>query len=396
MELSEIKAYGASLQPELTEIRRCFHAHPELRMDTPWTEERIVGYLRSFGIREIRQGIGGHGVAAVIRGDRDGKCIGIRADCDGLPITEETGLPFASTNGCMHACGHDAHTAIALGAARILQKYRKELTGTAKIFFQPYEEGDGGAKLMIADGILEDPHVDAVIGMHNGCNIGSDYRAGDILLTKKATSANIFAYRAAFTGRGGHVCWANSLNNPVYMACEAALRIRDIPKTDPRSINAVSILRGGVRNNVIPDSCTIEGSMRSFDRREQQHFKEKLQQIVAGVADGSGGSVELETTIDLMETKTDGKLYDAFRGMVGDLYPEEGYKELDPVPMIGEDFARYADLTPGLYFMICARPAGSEYPHHSSRFVLDESILSKGSILMAAFALKWREYMKDQ
>ncbi len=392
MNLSGIKEYGESLQPELVAIRRCFHAHPELRMDTPWTESRIVDYLRSFGIQDIHQGIGGHGVAAMICGEKDGKCLGIRADCDGLPIKEETGLPFASTNGSRHACGHDAHTAIALGTAKILQQFKKNLSGTVKIFFQPYEEGDGGAKLMIADGILEDPHIDAIIGMHNGCNIGSPFHAGDILVTEKATSANIFAYRATFSGTGGHVCWSNSLTNPVYMACEAVLRIKNIRKTDPRTINAVTIIQGGVRNNVIPDNCVIEGSIRSFDRIEQDRLKEEMKKIVSAVADGSGGSVSLETTIDLMETRTDKCLLDGFRRMVMEVYPKEGYKELDPVPMIGEDFARYADRIPGLYYMICGRPEGSQYPHHSSKFDLDENILSKGSILMAAFALTWKEY----
>ena len=141
----ELRKQGEALEPKLIRYRRDFHSFPELKMDTPVTEEKIVSYLRSIGISEIRTGIGGHGVAAVVRGALPGKCLAVRADADGLPIREETGLPFAAQNGNMHACGHDFHMAAALGAAELVFRHRKQLRGSVKFIFQPYEEGDHGS-----------------------------------------------------------------------------------------------------------------------------------------------------------------------------------------------------------------------------------------------------------
>lgn len=390
MDLDALRAEGEALQDKLVSYRRELHRHPELKMDCPWTEGKIVEYLNAIGAEEIRTGIGGHGVCCVIRGSLPGRCLGIRADCDGLPVREETGLPFASVNGNMHACGHDAHTAIALGAAELLIENKAEIKGCVKVFFQPYEEGDGGASRMIADGLLENPHVDAVIGLHNGCNLNAPYVSGDILVTPEPTSANIFAYKATFHGTGGHVCWSHESVNPVYMACEAALRIRDLLPEGSRAINTVTVIQGGVRNNIIPDTCSIEGSIRSFDRAEHLLMRDGAEKIAEEAAGKYGGSVEFTTSIDLMNTVNDKDIYETFCSVADRVYPEQGCRLLEPVPMIGEDFARYTDVVPGFYFMLCGKKKDARYPHHSSKFDLDESILSKGAVLMAAFALNWQ------
>ena len=175
-----LKEEAFALQEQIVAWRREFHQCPELKMDTPITSGKIVRILKEIGIEEICSGVGGNGVTAVIHGALPGKCLGIRADCDGLPIREETGLPFASTNGNMHACGHDAHTAMALGAAKILWNHRDELHGSVKFVFQPYEEGIGGAKAMIADGVMENPHIDAMIALHTGVVGHPDSVSGDL------------------------------------------------------------------------------------------------------------------------------------------------------------------------------------------------------------------------
>lgn len=390
MDLSELKREGEQLQDKLVSYRRTLHRHPELKMDCPWTEAKIVSYLEAMGAEEIRKGIGGHGVSCVIRGAFPGKCLAVRADCDGLPIREETGLPFASDNGNMHACGHDAHTAIALGAAELLIRHKNELKGSVKVFFQPYEEGDGGAKAMIADGLLEAPKVDAMIGLHNGCNLNTPFVSGDILVTPEPTSANIFAYKATFHGTGGHVCWSNESINPVFMACEAALKIRDLRPAGSPSVNAVTIIQGGVRNNIIPETCSIDGSIRSFNREEHVMMRDGAKRTAEEIAKKYGGSVDFVTNIDLMNTVNDKALYESFRTIADRVYPEQGCRPLDPVPMIGEDFARYTVLVPSFYFMLCGKKPGTKYPHHNSRFDLDEAILSKGAVLFAAFALNWQ------
>ncbi|MBQ1316562.1 MAG: amidohydrolase [Lachnospiraceae bacterium] len=385
-----LRQEGESLQEILTGYRRTLHACPELRMDTPLTEAAVISYLRGTGIEKITAGVGGHGVTALIEGELPGKCLAIRADCDGLPIREETGLPYASQNGNMHACGHDFHAAALLGAAELILRHRDELRGTVKLIFQPYEEGDGGARRMIEAGVLEEPQADAIIGMHNGCHIDRDYRAGDVLVTDMPTSANIFAYRAAFHGTGGHVCLSRTSINPVYQACEAVVKIRDLAEAHPDAVCAVTVVQGGVRNNVIPETCVIEGSIRSFDRGEHKELRDGVRRIVDEAA-AEGYPADYETTIDLMSTKIDTELYRKFCRITEELYPESGWKRYEPVPMIGEDFARYADRIPAFYFMLCAKPEGALYPHHHPGFVLDESVLSKAAILLAGFALEWQQ-----
>ncbi|MBQ6546254.1 MAG: amidohydrolase [Lachnospiraceae bacterium] len=393
--LSTLRQEGESLQEKLVGYRRTLHACPELRMETPLTEAAIISYLRGIGIEKITAGVGGHGVTALIEGKLPGKCLAIRADCDGLPIREETDLPYASQNGNMHACGHDFHSAALLGAAELILWHTEELRGTVKLIFQPYEEGDGGAKRMIADGVLKVPQVDAIIGFHNGCHIDRDYRAGDVLVTEQSASANIFAYRAVFHGTGGHVCLSRTSVNPVYAACEAVVKIRELAKAHPDAVCAVTVVQGGVRNNVIPEVCVIEGSIRSFDREEHQIMRDRVRRIIeeAGGADAAshGTGTDFEPTIDLMSTKNDAALYGKFCRVTKKLYPESGWKRYEPVPMIGEDFARYAYRIPGFYFMLCAKPDGARYPHHHPKFILDETVLHKASVLLAGFALEWQE-----
>lgn len=384
-------AAARALNPRIVAWRRTLHAMPELKMDTPNTERMIVSALNEIGIGNIRMGVGGHGVIAYIEGRLPGKCLAIRADCDGLPIREETGLPFASENGCMHACGHDAHTAIALGAAKLIHERRERLHGSVKLIFQPYEEGDGGAKRMIADGVLDSPRVDAVIALHNAPDVEGQYRAGDILLANGPSSANIYAYRAEFHGTGAHVAKSATAVNPVYMACDAVMRIEELAKADAATINAVPLIHAGVRNNIIPETCVVEGSIRSFDRKKHRETVKAVHTILEAAARERGGSVCVETTIDLMATENDSALRERFRAVASELFPGGVLNEKGEREGIGEDFARYADSVPGLYFFLCTHPDGTAYPLHSPRFALNEDVLHIGSAAFAAFALSWQE-----
>lgn len=387
----ELRREGEALQEKLVGYRRTLHACPELKMETPVTEETVVRFLREAGLPEITANVGGHGVTAMIRSGKPGPCLALRSDMDGLPIPEETGLPFASKNGNMHACGHDFHMAALLGAAELLFRHRTELPGDVKLIFQPYEEGDGGAKQMIAAGVLEDPKVDAILGFHNACIIDRDYRPGDVLVTPEATTANIFAFSAEYKGNGGHVCLSASRINPVYAAAEAISGIRALALRHPSAIVAVTVCHGGVRNNIIPETCLIEGSLRSFDRNEQALLRKEALSVLNDAAVSTGADVEVRTTIDVMSTKNDRRLYEKFCRITEKTYPESGVLPLDPVPFIGEDFARYADLVPGYHFYLSARPEGSPHPQHNPKFDVDESVLSKAAVLLAAFALHWQD-----
>ena len=377
--------------PEIIAWRRAIHAYPELRMETPVTEAFIVKTLREIGITDIRSGVGGHGVAAVIEGGLPGKCLGIRADCDGLPIEEQTGLPFASKNGNMHACGHDAHTAMALGAAKLLYENRHLLRGRVKLIFQPYEEGDGGAKRMLADGVMENPAVDAVIGLHNNCTPVEEYQPGEILASPEPASCNIFAYEATFFGDNGHVCLSRSLSSSVYMACEAVTKIAALPEPGPDTINAVTVVQGGVRNNVLPETCRIEGCVRAYDRALQDEMRIQVENILHETAEKHGGRVEITKTIDVMSTENDRQMYEMFCRIVDSVWPERPCRELVERQMIGEDFSRFADLVPGIYFRLYTKPLCSSYPLHHPKFDVHEPAMSRGSAAFAAFALHWQD-----
>ena len=390
-EREELKQRGKEILDEIIGWRRTVHQTPELQMNTPITEAFIVKTLQEIGVETIRAGVGGHGVCAVIQGDLPGKCLAIRADCDGLPIKEETGLPFASTNGNMHACGHDAHTAMALGAAKLLMENRHRLRGTVKLIFQPYEEGDRGASLMIADGVLENPHVDAIIALHNNCILDEDYKIGDILVINQPTSSNIFAYEATFHGPGAHVCLSRRTPNPVHMACDAVARIAALPEPGPETVNAVTVCHGGARNNIVPDTCTVAGSIRAFDAKLHKIMRDQVMETLESAAAKFGGTVDITKTIDLMGTEIDNDMFHRFCAITNAVYPEQGCKDLKVRDMIGEDFARFADRVPAMFFFFYTKPEHSCYPLHSPKFDVEESILHKGSVLFTAFALCWQD-----
>lgn len=386
--MEKLLQQAKNIQAQIVSWRRVFHTMPELRMDTPKTEAAIVQALKALGVEEIRAGIGGHGVRAVIRGCLPGKTLAIRADCDGLPIAEQTGLPFASQNGNMHACGHDAHTAMALGAVKLLLENSNQLRGDVVFLFQPFEEGDGGAKAMLAHGALEG--VDGVIALHNHCTPQEEFQSGDILVHPSQTSANIYAYEATFHGPGGHVCLSRGIPNPVQMACRAADRICSLPAPGPETVNAVSVVQGGTRNNIIPESCTIAGSIRAFDPALQEKMKTQVMQILEDTARELGGSVCVEPTIDLMATQIHPALYHRFCAIAQRIFGQP-CKMLTQREMIGEDFARFAHQVPGMFFMLHTRKDGQCYPLHHPKFDVDESVLYRGSAAFAAFALQWQE-----
>lgn len=388
MAVEQLQIQARALAPEIIRWRRALHAMPELKMDTPNTEAYIAGVLEQMGVEQIQTGVGGHGVTALIRGALPGKTLAIRADCDGLPIREETGLPFASQNGCMHACGHDAHTAMALGAAWLLQQRRQQLRGNVKLIFQPYEEGDGGARAMLAQDVLAG--VDAIIALHNHCAPEPGLTAGDVLVHPQATSANIYAYEAVFTGQPGHVCLSRSLPSAVHMACRAADRICSLPAPGPETVNAVTVVQGGVRNNIVAQSCTLAGSIRAFDTALHSRMRSQVARILEDTARELGGSVALRATIDLMATRIDPQLYQRFQQVVAALRPDRPCRILTSREMVGEDFARFAQQVPGMFFMLHTRKAGSCYPLHHPKFDVEEAVLPEGSALFAAFALQWQ------
>ena len=383
------------LRNQIIGWRRALHEIPELQGETVRTGALIAEILRKIGIEEVRTGVGGHGVTALIRGALPGKCLGIRADCDALPIREETGLPFASENGCMHACGHDAHVAMALGAAALLWEKRGELRGSVKFIFQPYEEGGQGALSMIRDGVLLDPSVDAMTALHIGNIMGTEYESGDVVLTSAPSSANIYGFKAIFRGKGTHLASLDQGTSPLPMASRAVLLLEEMNREEKARgehfAAAVTMVHGGVRNNIVPDECTVEGSIRSFDRRKHLDFIARYQEACLKIAEECGGTVRFETVTDVPCTENDPALYRRFSDVAASIVPQEHLKILEKAPLMGEDFAYFSEKVPSLYFYYCSKPAsGPCYPHHHPKFDIREADLPMGSALFAEFALRWQ------
>lgn len=391
------KELAKQIENDIIKWRREFHKCPELKMDMDLTEKLIIKILGEIGITDIRTGIGGTGIAAMIYGDLPGKCLGIRADCDGLPVKEETGLPFASTNGNMHACGHDAHTAMALGAAKIIYENRSKLRGSVKMIFQPYEEGDGGARAMIADGVMENPKVDAMIALHTG-NIfdRGSINAGSLAWHPVSMSFCITAYRVKFKGVGSHVSTPQFSNDPVVAACYAVTQIQSIVSrnADPSvpTVAAVTTIHGGVRNNIIPDECVIEGSIRTPNDEAQKKVWERLVTICKGVGESMGVEVEPEIVFDLNSTKIDAEMLAIFKRISTKIVEPEQVQEITQVTPSGEDFARFTKLVPSLYIFHCSKFNDKpNYPHHNPKFDIDEQYLWSGTAYFAQFAFDWQE-----
>ena len=251
----DIEKQARDLNETVVALRRELHAHPELEHDLPFTESVVVRELSKLGLDEIKSAQGkGHGVFATLKGGKPGKVLALRADMDALPVKEETGLPFASENGNMHACGHDAHVAMLLGAARLLAESRAELAGTVRFIFQPSEETVWGASSMIDSGALENPRVDEIIGLHTG-NIWSDLEPGQIGWKAGPFMAATTTFRILLEGRGGHGAMPHLAVDPIVMAAEVISQIqtlvsREVSPFDP-AVVTIGKIEGGTAHNVI-------------------------------------------------------------------------------------------------------------------------------------------------
>ena len=384
------------LLPDIIAWRRTLHACPEVQMDTPVTAGHIERFLRGIGITEIRTGVGGNGIVAVLRGEKPGKVLGIRADCDGLPTPEETGLPFAATNGNSHSCGHDAHCAMALGAAKILFERRAELAGSVKCIFQPYEEGARGAQMMIEDGALENPALDAVIGLHTG-SLCPELNPGEIGYRSGVMNANSDRIYATFHGKGGHGAAPHRTVDAVVMAAHAIVQMQTIVSRnlDPFDSGVVSV--GTVRSlasfNVIADRCDLEGTVRSFSPEVREVLHRRIRAICESVATGFGGSVDLAITPTAKSMFNDPELTEILKKTSEAIVGKDMTRHIDLPGTWGEDMYRYFDHAPGVFFLHTSvfADAAKNFPHHHPKFTVNEDTLWSGSAILAEFALTWQQ-----
>jgi hippurate hydrolase len=352
----------------LTEIRRDFHAHPELGMEEHRTAERVATLLEGWGI-EVHRGIGRTGVVGVLRSGRGNRAIGLRADMDALPMQELAEIPYASSiAGKMHACGHDGHTTMLLGAAQYLAQ-TKNFDGTVHFIFQPGEEGCGGALAMLEDRLFERFPCEAIFGMHNRPSLP----LGHFAVKRETVSAGGAFFDILIEGKGAHGARPEVSIDPVLTACHVTTAIQSIVSrtVDPRDSAVVSVTKvvGGDAYNVIPHTATISGTARFFSRKVAEQIEAGLGRIAEGVAAGFGAKAKLDWRLIFAPTINDAAQADAFAEVAAALGPVN----FDLPPGMGsEDFSFMMEKVPGAYIHLGTGPG--EMPHHPRYQFNDEAI----------------------
>jgi len=392
---AKINAAADKIESKTITWRRDFHEHPELGNNEVRTAKIIADHLRSLGL-EVTEGVGKTGVVGVLRGAKPGPCIGLRADMDGLPVVERVDLPFASKEkstyngqavGVMHACGHDTHVSILMGVAEILSGMKKDLAGTIKFVFQPAEEGppegeEGGAPLMIKDGVLENPHVDVMFGLHinSQTEVGKiKYRTGGIM-----AASDWFKIKVKGKQTHGSQPWAGI--DPVVVSAQIINGLQTIVSrqtelTKNPAVISVSVINGGVRSNIIPEDVTMLGTIRTLDTGMQRIIHEKIALTASKIAEASGAtaetSIDKKTLVTYNDPALTKKMVPSFIKAAG----EENVIETEAVTG-AEDFSFFAEKVPSIFFFIGGMEKGKDpktaFPHHTPDFVLDESGMKTG------------------
>ncbi len=384
------------LIPEITEIRHRIHQNPELGNREIETARLVAQYLRRLGFA-VDTGIAHTGVVAVLRGGRPGPVVAVRADMDALPVTEATDLTFRSTKrgtylgqevGISHACGHDIHVAVQLGVASVLAGMKNELPGTVKFIFQPAEEGPppgerGGARLMVEEGVLENPRPSAVFGLHAAAALP----VGKLGYTAGPALAASDQFRIVVKGRQSHGATPELSVDPVVLAAQVVtalqtIRSRTLSPLEP-SVVTVGIIRGGTRFNIIPGEVELQGTVRTFSAEAQNTVERRMREILAGITAAGGGTYELEYNRNVPVTINDVALT---RRMAPTLVRAAGAENVLELPpwMPAEDFSYFANVVPGFYFRLgIVKPGTTSGDHHTPTFLADDSAIPVGIRAMA-------------
>ncbi|TAM59366.1 amidohydrolase [bacterium] len=373
---------------DVVATRRDLHAHPELAFEETRTAAIVEARLRALGY-DVRTGIAKTGVLGILRSGKPGRTVLLRADMDALPIEEQNDLPFRSTvPGKMHACGHDAHVAMLLGAARVLMERRDELAGTLVLCFQPAEEGKGGGREMVNEGVLDDPNVDAAFGLH----ISSNYPAGVVAWRRGPFFASSDSIEITIRGRGGHGASPHEGVDPIFTAGQFITSVqqvvsRNISPLEP-GVVTIGAIHGGTTHNVIPDTVTLLGTVRAFDAEVRAAMPERIERVLAAACASTGATYDYTYVWRYPITVNDGEqtgLVDELaRGLFGVERSVEGERTMG-----AEDFSFFLERVPGSYFLIGAAggPETSK-PHHNAAFTIDERALETGVQMLVALGLE--------
>jgi len=382
LNLKNVRSEIRALQPQLVEWRREIHQKPELGFQEKITAEFISQKLQSWGIKHQTE-IAQTGIVAIIKGEKpgNGKVLAIRADMDALPIQELNKVPYCSQHdGVMHACGHDGHTAIALGTAYYLNQHRQDFSGTVKIIFQPAEEGPGGAKPMIAAGVLKNPDVDAIIGLH----LWNNLPLGTVGVRAGALMAAVELFRCTIFGKGGHGAMPHQTVDSVVVAAQIVNALQTIVSRNVNPIDSAVITVGefhaGTVVNVIADTAKMGGTVRYFNPDLAGFFKARIQQIIAGICQSHGANYDLDYIHLYPPVINDAGIAELVRSVAEEVIETPIGIVPECQTMGGEDISFFLQEVPGCYFFLGAANAEKklDYPHHHPRFDFDETALPMG------------------
>lgn len=382
-----------SIKEDVIKYRRDLHKIPELMNTLPKTVSYVTSVLEKENI-PFKYLMNKNAVVAVIDSKKEGKCIALRSDMDALPIKEETGLSFSSTNDNMHACGHDAHTATLLATAKYLNRNKDLFKGKVKLLFQPGEEHPGGAKPMILEGALENPKVDAVMGMHNG-HIDTDLKFGEVGISYGPIMAAVDVFYIKLTGKGGHGAYPELCHDPIVCASEIVSSLQKIRSRElaPTDIGLLSICKfqGGVNENVIPDIVNLEGTVRTTDLKVQDKIEKRLIEITEGIAKTYNITAEVKYVRKYPATINDKDFTLNFKNSLLKVMDEDKIIELERPAMGAEDMSYFLQEVPGTFFFFDNHKAVENkfYPHHSSKFDLDDTTLPKAVLIFVTAVIDY-------
>ena len=382
---------------ETIDIRHHLHQYPELGNREHETASLIADHLRALEFDEVRTAIAHTGVIGVLRGGRPGPVVAVRADMDALPVTEDTPYAFKSMVrteylgqevGVSHACGHDIHMAVQLGLASVLASMREQLPGTVVFVFQPAEEGpppgeEGGAALMIAEGALEDPHPEAIFGLHTFWNMP----VGEVGYTPGPALAAADHFWITITGVGAHGAQPELSADPIVMAAQAVSALQTIRSRNMGPLESgvltVGMIHGGTRFNIIPDEVTLEGTVRSYSVATQDLVERRMHEILAGLTTAGGGSYELRYERGIPVTVNDLALTERVTPSLVAALGQDAVRRVPPAT-VAEDFAFFANHIPGFYYRLgTLKPGTTSGNHHTATFQADDGAIPVGIKAMA-------------
>lgn len=389
MYTDKIKRMSSDIIKKIISIRRDLHMHPELGFNEHRTASIISDHLEKLGLKVCRN-IAGTGVTGLIEGKNPGKTIAIRADMDALPIQEQNKVEYASTNnGIMHACGHDAHVSIALGAAEILSNFRDTLNGNIKFIFQPAEEGLGGAKFMINEGVLENPSVDRIIALHVSPGLGT----GVVSVGEGPVMASPSEFEIVIKGKGGHAAEPHKSIDPIIIGSNIVNMFQTIvpKKLGPlkKALLSVTCFQAGNTFNITPAEATIKGTVRTYEPNADDLISDSMKTIVSSVCSSMGADFLFNYVKSYPPVINDSLVVRQIIEAAGKITGTDNIV-INPEPsMLAEDFSYYVQIVPGALFNLgCTKPPVNIYHNlHCPRFDIDEACISTGMEIMSQCAL---------